>query len=271
MTTTRRIALIDGDFIAYRCAASCEPNKSTRTVRDPEYVAFGRASDICDRIGSRVQATELRIYLGGPDNFRKLIYPPYKANRLSQVRPEHLEATRDFLVRKWGAQVITEAYEVDDRLAMEFERGTVLCAIDKDFRQLAGEHYQPLQDTFEVVDSETAELHLYAQMLIGDSSDNLRGIEGLGPIKSKRLLSGLSPEEAHLKVQQLYEERGLNFVLYHRLFRLLRSHEEYMDVMREIELGVWDIESTISEGQGEEVTADSEGSVSEVASDADGE
>ncbi len=270
MSGTTRIALVDGDFISYRCAASCEPAKSRPgSVLEPEYVSFGRASDILDRIGSRVEATELRIYLGGTRNFRKIIDPNYKANRLSQPRPTHLEATRDFLVRKWGAKIITEAYEADDRLGMEAAGDTVICAIDKDFRQIAGEHYQPLKDTFEVVSSEDAELNFYAHMLIGDSSDNLRGVDGIGPIKAARALHGLSPEEARLKVQSIYEERGLNYFRAYRLFRILRSQQEYEDTMQEIALGVY--EEPVSESEGEEVAADREGSVSEVASDTDGE
>ena len=249
-----KIALVDGDFIAYRCAASCEPNKSTRPERDPEFVALGRASDICDRIGDRVTPTELRIYLGGDRNFRKLLDPSYKANRLSQPRPVHLEATRDYLVRKWGATILTDAYEVDDRLAMEATPNTVICSIDKDLRQIEGNHYNPVKDTFEVVSSEDAAITLYASMLIGDSSDNLRGIDGLGPVKAGRLLSGLSPEEAYLKVLGLYEDAGRDFFHSYRLLRLLRSHEEYLEVMNEI---------AVRESQGAEATTDSEGCFSE--------
>lgn len=256
MTSPNKVALVDGDFIAYRCAASCEPNKSTRPDREPEYVALGRASDICDRIGDRCAPQELRIYLAGGRNFRKLLDPSYKANRLSQPRPVHLDAVRDYLVRKWGASVITEAYEVDDRLAMEAQANTVICSIDKDLRQIAGEHYNPVKDTFEVVSVEDAARTLYASMLIGDASDNLRGIDGLGPVKSGRLLHGLSPAEAHLKVLGIYQDHGRDFFHAHRMFSLLRSQEEYEEVMAQIEI-------TIREGQGPEATTDGEGHMAE--------
>lgn len=254
----KRVALVDGDFVAYRCAASCEPNKSTRPERDPEFVALGRASDILDRIGDRTAPDELRVYLGGDRNFRKLLDPSYKANRLSQVRPVHLDAVRDYLVRKWGARILVEAYEVDDRLAMEAQEGSVICSIDKDLRQIAGEHYNPVKDTFEVVDSQTAATTLYASMLIGDSSDNLRGIDGIGPVKSERLLRGLSPEEAHAKVLGLYEDAGRDFFHSYRLFRLLRTEEEYHEIMRELS-----IENEFGESQGAEAPADGEGYMAE--------
>jgi 5'-3' exonuclease len=254
MTSRNKVALVDGDFIAYRCAASCEPNKSTRPFREEEYVALGRASDICDRIGDRVAPTQLRIFLGGPRNFRKLLDPSYKANRLLQPKPVHLDAVREYLVRKWGAEVVTESYEVDDRLAILATEDSVICSIDKDLRQIPGAHYNPVKDTFEVVSSEAGAITLYTSMLVGDASDNLRGIDGLGPVKSERLLRGLSPQEAHLKVLGLYQDAGRDFFHSHRLFRLLRTHEEYEEVMNEI---------AISQGQGPEVATDSEGFVPE--------
>lgn len=253
----KRIALVDGDFIAYRCAASCEPAKSRPgSVLEPEYVACGRATDICERIGDRIAPTEFRIFLGGDRNFRKQLDPSYKANRLDKPPPTHLAAVRDFLVRKWGAQIVTEAYEVDDKLGILAAPGTVICSIDKDLRQIPGEHYNPVKDTFEVVDDLGAALSLYTSMLVGDTSDNLRGIDGLGPVKSGRLLQGLSAEEAHLKVQAIYADHGRDFFQAYRLYRLLRSEEEYHEIMAELEL-----ENIFGESQGPEATTVGTGSV----------
>lgn len=249
---SKRVALVDGDFIAYRCAASCEPTKQ-REHREERFVAIGRANDLCNRIGDRVAADEYRIFLGGTRNFRKELDPSYKANRANQPRPVHLDAVRDHLVRKWGAEIV-EGYEADDRLAMEAKGNFIIVAIDKDLLQIPGEHYNPVKDQFQVVDDETAKIHLYTSMLIGDSSDNLRGIDGLGPVKSARELSGLSAEEAFARVNAIYEEHGRDFLSSYRMFRLLRSEEEYLEILNEI---------AISKGEGEEVATDSEGHVPE--------
>jgi hypothetical protein len=171
-----------------------------------------------------------------------------------------LAATRDFLVRKWGAEVVTESYEVDDKLGILAAPGTVICSIDKDLRQIPGEHYNPVKDTFEVVDDKEAALSLYTSMLVGDASDNLRGIEGLGPVKAGRLLQGLSPEEAHLKVQAVYEDYGQDFFQAYRLFRLLRSEEEFWEIMNEVGLG---------QSEGPEIATVGEGSVVGTVSEPD--
>jgi 5'-3' exonuclease len=171
-----------------------------------------------------------------------------------------LGAVRDFLVRKWNGQVLTEAYEVDDELAIQAQPNSVICSIDKDLRQIPGEHYNPVKDEFEVVDSEQAALTLYTSMLVGDSSDNLRGIDGLGPVKAGRLLAGLDSKEAHLKVQSIYDDHGRDFFHSYRLFRLLRSIDEYHEVMSEIKF---------SETEGKEATTMGEGSMVGIVSEPD--
>lgn len=161
------------------------------------------------------------------------------------------------MVRKWGATVV-EGYEADDRIAMEAKGNFIIVAIDKDLLQIPGEHYNPVKDTFQVVSDEDAKIHLYTSMLIGDSSDNLRGIDGLGPVKSERALRGLTAEEAFARVNAIYEEHGRDFLFSYRLFRLLKSEEEYHEVLNEI---------AVSESEGEEVATDSEGYVSEIFQD----
>ena len=258
----RRI-IVDGDFIAYRCAASCEPTK-TRLVREERFVALGRANDLCNRIGDSTQAEEYRIFLGGSGNFRRMLDPNYKANRVHQPKPLHLDAVRDHMVRKWGAEIITANYEADDRIAMEAARSpeSLIVSIDKDLRQITGEHYNPVKDIYEVVDSEQAEINLYISMLVGDASDNLRGIDGLGPVKAGRALSGCTAKEAYLETARIYEEHGRDFLFALRMFRLLRSEEEYQEVMNEIEQ---------RKSEGEKLAEVGEGPVPEALSEVDTE
>ena len=254
MTTSRnKLVLVDADHIAFKAASSCEPTK-LKPEREPEYAALGRAADICNRIGDRTQGTEFRFYLGGDKNFRKIIYPDYKANRADRERPLYLESARQYLVRKWGAIILTEPYEVDDRVAIESTENpdAIIVSLDKDLKQLAATHYNFKTDIFEVVTEQMAAINFYTQMLVGDVSDNLAGIRGLGPVKAGRILSGCTPEEAHLRVLGVYKEHGQDFDLAYRLFRLLRSVEEWNEVKSEIEF---------SESQRQEVAADSTGQV----------
>ena len=240
------LALIDGDVIAYRCAASCEPNKSTRPDRRPVQLAISRADELMYRILSTTQSQEHRVFISGGGNFRKSLYPAYKANRERLAKPVHLEACREFLVREWGATVC-DGYEADDAIGIAHSEDpkAIICSNDKDFKQLVGEHYNFVKDEFEVVDSQMAALAFYSQMLIGDASDNVPGIAGLGEARAPRLLRGLSPEEMHTRVSEIYGDER-RFALNFRLLRILQSVDEWREV-----------ETTISESKGQEPAEDS--------------
>lgn len=235
------IALIDGDMAAYRSAASCEPNKSTRPERKPVGFAISRLDELIYRILSTTQSEEYRIFLSGPRNFRKALYPPYKANRERLIRPLHLDACRDFLIREWDAEVC-DGYEADDGIGIAVNESTIIVSNDKDFKQIPGQHYNPVTNEFEVVDEQTAALNFYSQMLIGDSSDNVDGIAGLGKARAPKVLSGLDAGQMHSRVSELYGDERF-FLLNFRLLRILRSIDEWKEV-----------EATISESKGEEPT-----------------
>lgn len=236
-----KLALIDGDMVAHRSAASCQPSKIKAANLgvpfeelqvEPVDLAILRADELLYRILSESQAEKHRIFLGGSENFRELLDPNYKANRRTKPSPVWLDAVRDFLVREWGAEICA-GYEADDGIGIAAKGDFVICSNDHDFRQIPGEIYNPINLEFEVVDDETAAYNFFAHMLIGDSGDNVRGVDGIGPKKSRQHLAGRSPEEMYSTVRGLYadDERFLrNF----RLLRILREEHEYEDILREI-------------------------------------
>lgn len=176
------IALIDGDIVAYRCAASAEKNE--------EEVAFIRASRQLQDIISVTDADEIKLFLSGSNNFRYALYPEYKANRKDMVRPKHLQRVREYLVLKWGA-VVCDGYEADDALGMENGSERVVCSIDKDLKQLAGLHYNFVANTFEEVNEIEGWRNFYRQLILGDKADNIPGFDGKSRVKFPKFLEEL--------------------------------------------------------------------------------
>jgi hypothetical protein len=192
-------ALIDGDIVVYRGAASAE--------KEEQWVALARADQMMQDILADTGSDSYSVYLTGTDNFRREIAPSYKANR-PEERPAHWQAVREFLVTHHKAEVCN-GHEADDQLGIQQdkERGTtVICSIDKDLLQIPGRHYNFVKKTFQEVGTDEGLKHLYLQSLIGDRSDNIIGVAGIGPVKAAQALDGLLPEEWYDKCRELYND-----------------------------------------------------------------
>lgn len=193
-------ALIDGDIVAYRCAASAEKEELD--------IALMRATVMMNDLLSETSATGFKIFLSGgrEDNFRVKVDPEYKANRKDLVRPIHLDATKKLLITNWQAKVCN-GYEADDGMGMEQqEQGTVVCSIDKDLLQVPGLHYNFVKKEFIRISKDEGIKRFYTQVLTGDKTDNVIGLSGIGPVKAAKILDGLLPEEYYDACREAYND-----------------------------------------------------------------
>lgn len=236
------IARIDADIVAYRCAASCEPSQKRADelgiplealAPDPLDIAVQRADELMYRILNTTQCPEYVAYISGSDNFRHKIYPAYKANRVGKQKPRHLENVKAFLISEWQARV-TNGYEADDGIGIDFKDGDIVCSIDKDLRQIPGMHYHIVNDIFEDIEPSVAIRNFYSLMLVGDRSDNIEGVRGIGTVKAERLLVGRNEHEMESIVRDHYGDYD-RFLLNKKLLRVLRSEEEYQNIVSESE------------------------------------
>lgn len=224
------IALIDADIVGYRCAASCEPNKE-KLEREPLDLAIRRTDELMHRIMLDSNCDSFKAFLSGGQNFRKELYPEYKANRKRIEPPAYLQNVREFLCTDWDAKVIV-GYEADDAIGIHHDRDqTVICSNDKDFLQIAGDHYNFVTLTYSSIDDEEANYHYWYQMLIGDKSDNVPGIIGYQAYKTaEKILTSMPADEWPRHIQNMYGDDEW-FYRNRTLLRILRSEDEY-DLIR---------------------------------------
>lgn len=151
---------------------------------------------------------------------------PYKAGRPD--KPLYFNELHAALV-KMGGILSTNNLETDDMVVLEACRlprqSYVIASIDKDLKQCPGTHYNFI--TGELVDispqgyvelSEDRKkikgggrLWFWAQMLLGDSADNIPGIPGYGPVRVYNLLEPFQNTcYNELKVQQIVVEAYKN-------------------------------------------------------------
>jgi 5'-3' exonuclease len=195
------LALIDGDIVCYRCAAANEKAEPG--------IAKWQADQMLTRIIEETNALDWKIFLSGDNNFRYTIFPDYKANRRDMVKPRHLELLREHLVLEWNA-TICDGIEADDALGIASQSGEspecVVCSIDKDLRQLPGNHYHFVNRQWLQLSALDGERNFYYQLLVGDSTDNIKGCQGIGPVKAERILRDCGSSEAYfLAAKSAYE------------------------------------------------------------------
>jgi len=211
-------ALIDGDIVVYSNAASAE--------NDPVEVAYMRIDQHIHSILDTTGATSFRGFLSGGSNFRNEIYPEYKANRKDLADPRWRSACKEYLVREWDAEV-TDGYEADDALGINQDKqghwelgehsplhNTIICTIDKDLDMIPGLHYSwPIVRKGEVVREgkiyEVSEIEglrsFYRSLLVGDRTDNIFGVDGIGKVKAAKEIDHLETEEEMFeRVAELY-------------------------------------------------------------------
>jgi len=189
-------AIIDGDIVAYRSAASCNPTIA-KPYQEPLEVALDRTDALMNRILNETNAENSRIYLSGGSNFRESYNPEYKANRRDVQRPEWLQPVREHLVLNWKATV-EDGQEADDALGIDqcSNQGTVLCTIDKDLLMIPGKHYNFVTETFREQSASDAIYHFYYMLIMGDSADNIFGFDGIARHKVPQKLEPIIGELA---------------------------------------------------------------------------
>jgi len=161
----------------------------------------------------------LEFYLSGKKNFRKEIatIKPYKGNRSEFQRPVHLNDARDFLVNKYDA-IVTDGVEADDALGIratsgQREDGRVFCIVsnDKDLKQIPGLHYNWVKKEWDEVSEREALRSFYRQLLTGDATDNIPGVEGIGTANAHKIIDPFTKEQGMWQtVLEEYTERYPN-------------------------------------------------------------
>lgn len=172
------IALIDGDIVLYRSAASCEPTK-IKEFLEPIEIGIERMVNLIHRIITETEAEDYKIFIGSDSNFRYLIYPEYKGNRKAP-KPTYYQILRKYLIENYKTTVVEEI-ETDDILGIEqttYGLESIICSIDKDLLQIPGYHYNFVRQLRSFVSPINGRRTFFRQVLTGDGSDNIPAFDG---------------------------------------------------------------------------------------------
>ena len=168
---------VDADIVAFRAAYIGESGHSAG-------LAISIANEMLETIATNlnVDIKTMTLCFTHSDNYRRIIDPEYKGNRKDKPKPKYLSDVRAYLESDQSRckSLCVEGLEADDIVC----GGDIIASVDKDLLQIPGLHYNlTSQEVIRVSDIQ-AEENLCVQVLMGDSTDNIKGLKGVGPKKA---------------------------------------------------------------------------------------
>lgn len=217
-TQVRRLTLvIDADVLAYEAAAGeqqvYEWGEGVVGVRPGTLdEALVHIQHKLDEWMTHFKASHYALCLTDEDNFRKRLYPPYKASRV--VKPVLLPEVRKYMLEKLAAYK-RKGLEGDDVIGIltthpKLIKGPkLMISVDKDMLQIPGTLYRPHKNEVVTISREESIYWHYYQTMVGDPTDEYPGIRGIGDVKARRLLEN-DPAEWWPRMVALGREKGMD-------------------------------------------------------------
>jgi len=200
--------IIDGNNIAMRNHFKLPNMKSSKGTHTG--AIYGFLSTVL-MLKHKFQPSEIVVaWDGGRAAWRKELYPEYKGNR---ERKESLNVFFDQLkiIREICKSLNVKTYwnfgcEADDLIALEIIKNrsenfqTIVYSSDEDFAQLVNEQTflvspatNEKNDVLGKLECNAKEF-LYSKCIAGDSSDNIKGLAGIGHITALKTVKRIKPK-----------------------------------------------------------------------------
>lgn len=216
-----KVYLVDGSGFIFRAFFAIAPLNTSSGF--PTNALFGFTRMLVKLLGQLGAEHVVVVFDAGRETFRNKLYPEYKANR-PECPPELLKQMPHFrdISKAMGLKILEEAgYEADDvigTLARKLEAGgaeVIIISGDKDLMQLVSERvvlWDPLKDKYYRAPEVTEKFGVPPEQVIeilglmGDSSDNVPGISGVGQKTAADLVVKYGAIESIIKSVELIAE-----------------------------------------------------------------
>lgn len=170
--------------------------------------------------------------------FRYEVADNYKGNRKGRAKPPVFYALREHLKQKynmWGMKEL-EADDLVSYYSYTDNRSTIICSPDKDvLYQCVGMHYNYGKAEFLHTSPDEALKFLWKQVLMGDSTDNIPGIPGVGVKTADNWLKERTKDYEAFALKKFVEKFGMveGVMKFHETFKLVYLLKTEEDVRRE--------------------------------------
>jgi DNA polymerase I len=237
------LLLVDGNAIMHR-AYHAIPNFKTKSGR-PTNVIYGFFA-MLQRATDMFQPTHLVICFDTPaKTFREKMLPTYQSQRpkISDDFIQQIPVLKDLITTAGIVQAEKEGFEADDvigtlsLMANKEKMKVLILTGDKDIMQLVNDNTfivspQTGMSTIKVYNPEEVEKKMGVaperiadlKALIGDPSDNYKGVDGIGPKTAIKLLTKYGSVDGIVaKSDELSEDEKKQLELSHVISTIVRD------------------------------------------------
>ncbi|MCB9030314.1 MAG: DNA polymerase I [Deltaproteobacteria bacterium] len=222
---SEKVYLVDGSGYIFRAYYAVAP--LTTSDGFPTNALYGYTRMLIKLLNDAESEHVVIVFDTAAKNFRHALYDQYKANRAEC--PEDLAKQMPYfrdISRALGLQVLEkEGYEADDiigALAHKLSNAdieTIIISGDKDLMQLVTEKvtiwdamkdkhigFKEVREKFGVTPDKVVEV----LALMGDSSDNIPGVAGIGPKTAQQLIEKYNDIESVIAaIDEIRDSKGL--------------------------------------------------------------
>lgn len=187
----QKILIIDADSIIYKIAWVNQETEDWDIVKNA-------VDNYLKEIFKNTEGTHfvLCLTVGRCFRYEAAKTKPYKGNRKDVKKPKYFDRIKEYFITHYKAFYSIDKYEADDLifiLKSQYEEKypeaeVILCINDKDCLQYPGEYYDYHKSVLISLGEKEANYNKLTQLLIGDSTDNINLIEGLGKKTAERIL-----------------------------------------------------------------------------------
>lgn len=237
-----KIALIDADTVVFGAVSvhqyeyyDIEKGEDAFGINLED--ALSHSLDHVEKILAATGCKSAELYFTAGMNFRYQVDPDYKANRKGLHRPPGLKETKVAMLEHYPGKVCLE-WEADDEVTYLKKKDPekyILCAVDKDvLKATPGKHWNyyssaryNIEPKWVDVDDTTAIRHNFLQAIIGDPTDGIKGVPGIGAKGAEKFI----PKEPNndidcwLGVVKAFESKGLTILDALVTYQLVSMHQ----------------------------------------------
>lgn len=243
-TTATQLLLVDGNSIAWR--AYHAGGKMLSYDGKPTGMAF----TFLRMIRTALHDTDARrccvVWDGGQSQFRKQVFPAYKSGRPMKDRQVKVSfdtqaAWLSVIMGMLGIESVSyPGWEADDAIALVaiYANGTggelVIFSGDGDMWQLlACDHTKILSPVKGIINRQnftkktsfqTPEHSMWYKVLVGDSSDSIPGVKGVGKVHGRRLIAQGWPDYFTEPNDTMFQRVKSSRAIIERNYRLINLH-----------------------------------------------